>query len=69
MPVRLGLYPRQAEIEVWLRENAQATDNWVAIDDRPWLFKPFFPRLIKTQPDYGMTLQTCEELLRRKGSL
>ena len=48
MPVRLGLYPRQAEIEVWLRENAQATDNWVAIDDRPWLFKPFFPRLIKT---------------------
>lgn len=69
MPVALGLYPRQAEIEVWLRENARATDMWVAIDDRPWLFKPFFAQLIKTHPDHGMTLQTCEDLLRRKALL
>lgn len=39
-------YQWQAEIEAWLRVSGEPWRPWVAIDDKPYLFKPFLPNLI-----------------------
>lgn len=46
-------YQRQTEIEAWLRASSEPWRKWVAIDDKPWLFKPFLPNLICTDSEIG----------------
>jgi hypothetical protein len=46
-------YQRQTEIEAWLRASEEPWRQWVAIDDKPWLFKPFLPNLIRTDSEIG----------------
>lgn len=41
-------YQRYAEIEGWLRQSGEPWKDWVAIDDKPYLFKPFLKNLVKT---------------------
>ena len=50
-------YHRQAEIEAWLRVNRSPWDRFAVIDDRPWLFTPFYAPLLKCDPTTGMNDQ------------
>lgn len=46
-------FQRQAEIEAWLRSSPEPWESWIAIDDKPYLFRPFLPNLIKTKSEIG----------------
>lgn len=58
-------YQRQTEIEAWLRQSSEPWRTWVAVDDKPYLFKPFLPNLVKTASNIGFELNT-ELILRQK---
>lgn len=58
-------YQRQTEIEAWMRESGEPWRSWVAIDDKPYLFRPFLPNLIRTTSHTGFELNT-ELILRQK---
>lgn len=55
-------YQRHAEIEGWLRQADVPWEKWVAIDDRPWLFKPFLPNLVVCDPDVGLDEHSVQAL-------
>lgn len=42
-------YQRQTEVEAWLRASSEPWARWLAIDDKPYLFRPFLSSLIKTK--------------------
>ena len=46
-------YQRQTEIEAWLRNSEEPWRSWIAIDDKPYLFRPFLPNLFKTESVIG----------------
>lgn len=56
-------YQRQTEIEAWLRGSGEPWLPWVAIDDKPYLFRPFLPNLIKTESSTGFN-ENAEMKLR-----
>jgi hypothetical protein len=58
-------YARHREIAYWLNMYAKPWDEWVALDDRAYLFKPFLPNLIKCDMDWGMTEHDAD-ILRHK---
>lgn len=58
-------YQRQAEIEAWLRSSGEPWRNWVAIDDKAFLFKPFLPNLVKTNSSVGFDENIKRELRER----
>jgi hypothetical protein len=47
-------YQRHAEIEGWLRQAGTPWEQWVALDDKPWLFKPFLPNLVRCDTAVGI---------------
>lgn len=47
-------YQRHAEIEAWIRNSEMPWQPWIAVDDKPFLFKPFLPNLIKTNSSTGL---------------
>lgn len=51
-------YQRQTEIEAWLRNSKEPWASWIAIDDKPYLFRPFLPNLIKTESLVGFDKNT-----------
>ncbi len=53
-PDRLIGYPREAEIFDWMRTHRSASNNWLALDDSPWLFSPFSPNLITVNAHVGI---------------
>ena len=57
-------YQRHAEIEGWLRHSGQPLLSWLAIDDKPYLFRPFLKNLIKTNSLTGFDAET-EVMLRQ----
>lgn len=62
VPDRLIGYPRHAECWTWLREQRAASDNWVALDDRPWLFYPMCPQVIQTNGATGLNHEVIRQL-------
>lgn len=58
----------QAEIEGWLQHAGRAWEAWVALDDQPWLFKPFLPNLVRSDPDFGLTEEVAA-VLRQRGRM
>lgn len=64
-PTSLLGYPRQLEIEAWLRLNRNAWEPWVALDDRPYLFRPFLPNLVVCSSSTGFD-EAVELELRQK---
>lgn len=54
-------YQRQIECEAWMREHANPWIRWLALDDRPWNFRPFEKRLILVDRTVGLTR---DDLLR-----
>jgi len=63
----MGTYVRQAEIEDWLRKAGRAWEAWVALDDQPWLFKPFLSNLVRSNPTTGLTEEVCATLRKKLG--
>lgn len=61
----MGTYVRQAEIESWLRQADRIWEPWVALDDQPWLFRPFLPNLVRSNPATGLTEQVCATLRQK----
>lgn len=60
-----GTYVRQAEIEHWMRLASRAWEGWLAVDDQVHLFQPFCKNLVRTDPDTGLTEESCALLLKR----
>jgi hypothetical protein len=60
-------YPRQAEIEQYLRETGRARGRYAALDDDLDLFAPGCPFLVRTDPRIALTAQNLEELDRKLG--
>ncbi|MDO8653473.1 MAG: HAD domain-containing protein [Undibacterium sp.] len=58
-------YQRHAEIEGWLRQSGSPWQPWVAIDDKPYLFRPFLKNLVKTNSSAGFDT-AAEKVLRKK---
>ncbi len=58
-------YHRQIEIEGWLRQNGRAYEEWVALDDKHWWFRPFNDRLVRCDGKTGFDAHT-EIALRKK---
>ena len=50
----LGNFPRQVEIEGWRRKSGRIWEPWVAIDDRPYWFRPFLKNLILCDSATGL---------------
>lgn len=49
---RIG-YQRHSEVEAWMRASSEPWRRWVAIDDKPYLFRPFLSNLVKTKSEIG----------------
>lgn len=74
VPDRLIGYPRHAECWAWQQVNRAASEEWFALDDRPWLFYPFCPHLIQVNGSRGLDqdvlaqLSHCLDQFRCSGS-
>jgi hypothetical protein len=59
-------FARERECLQWLRSHADAWSAWVALDDRPWLFKPFCRQLIPVPwQGQGIEPEQLAELVAR----
>lgn len=63
----IGNYPRHVEVEGWLRQANRNWEDWVALDDRGYWFRPFLANLVLCDPDTGMD-EIVEQKLRQKFS-
>jgi len=45
-PDGMDLYPREWECITWLRANRPYSQNWLALDDKAFLFRPFSKNLM-----------------------
>jgi len=61
----LAIYEREAECVGWLRQNGRATQNWLAVDDRAWLFRPFNPHVFLVNGNIGLDVTAATSLLTR----
>jgi hypothetical protein len=55
-------YQRHTEIEGWLRQSGKVWEKWVAVDDKPWLFKPFLPNLVICNSFIGLDESVLQKL-------
>lgn len=58
-------YIRSIEIEAWLRSCGQPWLAWIALDDKPYLFRPFCKRLLHCDPLTGISQRTASDLRDR----
>lgn len=64
-PSRLEAFPRHKEAWHWMLQNREAFDRWLAIDDRPYLFRPFFDDIVQSNPATGADDQVLALLKER----
>lgn len=69
VPSKLALYEREAECAAWLSANRPAYTRWVAVDDRPWLFRPFCPNLFLVDGNRGLDDRSSQLLQARLNEL
>ncbi len=62
-------FERQAEVEAWLRKHAAPWDAFLVLDDRPWLFSPFYLPLVKCVRATGLDDKTEQQLRERLAQL
>lgn len=61
----LVAYERDAECVAWLRQNGRSGQNWLALDDRSWLFRPFNPHVFLVNGKVGLDVSAATSLLTR----
>lgn len=64
-PDGLSLYPRHWECETWLRAHRPPGTDWLAMDDRAYLFRPFCKNLMVVNRATGFSLANAQELRER----
>lgn len=64
VPHSLQAFEREAECNAWLRANDRAVFPWLAIDDRPWLYRPFNRSLFLVDGKTGMTTTNADDLTK-----
>ncbi|WP_228897684.1 HAD domain-containing protein [Acidovorax sp. Leaf73] len=69
VPDTLVGYQREAECHAWLRTNDVSHINWLALDDRSWLFRPFSKSLFLIDGREGLTKIIKPQLTARLRSL
>lgn len=65
VPDSLVSFEREAECNEWLRSSGRLALPWLAVDDRPWLYRPFNPSLFLVNGKTGLTKQSAQELTQR----
>lgn len=53
LPGKSPEFERQLEIEAWMEEHRRWGDRWLALDDRPYWFRPPSPDLLVTDAATG----------------
>lgn len=56
---------RQAEVDAWLKANRSPWEKYVVLDDRAWLFPPFYAPLLLCDPATGIDDQVEQQLRHR----
>lgn len=69
IPSKLALYEREAECAAWLSANRPAYTRWIAVDDRPWLFRPFCSNLFLVDGKRGLDEHSSRLLRARLNEL
>lgn len=69
IPNTLVSYQREAECHAWLWANNLPHCNWVAVDDRSWLYRPFCKSLFLVDGHTGLTQATGSLLATRLQNL
>lgn len=65
VPATLVSYQREAECHAWLWSNNLPHHNWLAVDDRSWMFRPFCKSLLLVDGREGLTEATACRLVTR----
>lgn len=63
VPHTLVGYQREAECHAWLWANGMPQCNWVALDDRSWLYRPFCRSLLLVDGRTGITQAAAVKLV------
>ena len=69
VPGTLVSYQREAECHAWLWSKNLPHCNWLAVDDRSWLYRPFCKSLLLVDGRDGLTEATAYQLVTRLHSL
>lgn len=69
IPSQLALYEREAECMAWLTANRPPWTQWLALDDRPWLFRPFCQNLFLVDGKLGLEESSSNILRARLNAL
>ncbi len=65
VPVGLVGYEREAECRSWLRQHGRVTQEWLAVDDRSWNFRPFNPHVFLVDGEVGLDADAAAKLAAR----
>lgn len=63
IPDRLTGFEREAECYAWLRDNGRGMLPWIALDDRPWLFRPFSRQVFLVDGKKGLDQECATRLV------
>ena len=58
-------YEREAECRNWLRQHGRTAQEWLAVDDRSWNFRPFNPHVFLVDGDVGLDADAAANLAAR----
>lgn len=65
VPDSLQGYEREAECKSWLRQHGRVTQEWLALDDRSWNFRPFNRNVLLVDGSVGLNAEAAQTLLDR----
>nr|CBA29850.1 hypothetical protein Csp_A14220 [Curvibacter putative symbiont of Hydra magnipapillata] len=58
-------YEREAECRSWLGQHGRTTQEWLAVDDRSWNFRPFNPHVFLVNGEVGLNANAATKLAAR----
>lgn len=65
VPETLEGYQREAECRFWLRQHECTAQEWLALDDRSWNFRPFNRNVFLVDGDVGLDATAAKNLVAR----
>jgi hypothetical protein len=69
LPAKVMPFEREAECLGWMRANRPGHTRWIAVDDRPWLYRPFCSELFLVAGKTGLDVQAGDQLSKRLGRM
>lgn len=65
VPDALVGYKREAECKNWLRQHGRTAQEWLAVDDRSWNFRPFNRHVFLVDGEVGLDADAGAKLAAR----